>query len=150
MSTSPDDINALLAGARLNRTPQANLPNPSLLPPGAVPSLANATNATGFDQGTIQAMLALHGQQNQQANIARQRKLADQLRADAGGLMGTKQVGRVAVGPRWYDALANVAANAEATREDLASNEASKKIDTDYTDTINNIITKYGKARASI
>ena len=134
MSTSPDDINALLAGAGLTSGPKPVDPGNPMLP------APYGQQQGGFDPSTIDAMLALHGQRNQQANIARQRTLADQLRTDAGGLMKPKQAGRVVVGPKWYDAVANVAANAEGMREDLKSNEASAGLDDAYKTTMARIM----------
>jgi hypothetical protein len=141
MSTSPDDINALLAGAGLNKPITPVDPGNPVLPAFG----SQQGNNGAFDPSTVQAMLALHGQANAQGNIARQRKLADQMRADASGLMGTKQAGRVTVGPKWYDALANVAANAQATRQDVQSDEASAGLDRQYGKTMQDIIDEYNR-----
>lgn len=141
MSTSPEDINALLAGVGLNKpiTP-VDIGNPTL------PAFGSQQQGNGaFDPTTVQAMLALHGQRNAMGNIDRQRKLADQMRADAAGLMGTKQAGRVTVGPRWYDALANVAGNAQAMGQDLQSNEASAGLDKQYEGTMQKILDEYNR-----
>ena len=146
MSTSPDDINALLAGAGLTGGPTPVDPaNPVLPPPFGTTAAQQQAKNGAFDPSTVQAMLALHGQANQRAGIDRARKLTDQMRADAGGLMGTKQAGRVTVGPRWYDALANVAANAEGMREDLKSNEKAAGLDKQYGTTMQGIIDEYNR-----
>jgi hypothetical protein len=90
-------------------------------------------------------MLALHGQRNEMGNIARSRQVADQMRQDAAGLMKPKQAGRAVVGPRWWDLAANVAANAQATRDDLAANEKSAGLDSQYGRTMSDIIDEYNR-----
>jgi hypothetical protein len=139
------DLNELLAGAGLNKpiTPVDPFA-PQMPPQPALPAQAGT-----FDPQTVQAMLALHGQRNQMATIDRQRKLADQLRADASGLMGTKQVGRVAVGPKWYDALANVAANAEGMRQNTQANESAAGLDKSFGTTMQKIIDEYNAKLAA-
>jgi hypothetical protein len=143
MSASPDDINALLAGAGLSNVSLPRPQNPAL-------PTDQQQGSPDANQSMLQAMLALHGQANQQANIERQRKLADQMRADSGALMRGKQAGRLYVGPRWYDALADVAGNAEAMREDMQSNEKAAGLDADYQRQMKQFIDTWNQGKANI
>lgn len=85
---------------------QAGMQQPMQAPMGA--PMGGAMGGGGqVSPELVQAILGLQGQGPQQAEIARSRRLADMLRADAGGQMQGIQAGRMYAAP----GLANVAAS---------------------------------------
>lgn len=164
-NSNSGDLTQMLLAAGLNRGGMQGVRDPLLPTPGATGSALQTSGiagsapgsnpmggwqqgqSSGFDPATAQAMLALHGQANQQANIARSRKLADQMRQDAGGLMQGKQVGRVYAGPKWWDAAANIGANWQAGRMDKQANADSAGLDDQYKTTMGNAMDEFNRRR---
>jgi hypothetical protein len=59
--------------------------------------------------------------------------------------MQGKQVGRVYVGPKWYDALAKGAADFQGRRMDIQANKDAGDLDTGFQTTMADILDKYNK-----
>lgn len=70
----------------------------------------------GIDPTTVHAMLQMQQNAPQQAAIDRQRKIADQLRADAAGQMKGIQAGQVYRAPGVMNAVAQLASNWKANQ----------------------------------
>lgn len=117
MNTTDDELARLMA-----RYPQ---PMPAQMPTQAqAPMARGGPQPVGAGGGVspelMQAILGLQGQTQEQGRIAKSRRLADMLRADAGGQMQGRQVGAVYAPPN----IANVAAN-------LYSGYKAKQLDDD-------------------
>lgn len=100
---------------------------PGGVPPGTAPGQPYQLN-----EQQAQAATALPSQKMQEFQLARQYKLADALRADAKNQMQGKMVGRVYVGPKWWDAAASVGNDYLAMNQDLAAQKSAK----DYTNAV--------------
>lgn len=79
----------------------------------------------GIDPSTVQAMMSLRQQQPQMEDIARQRKMADMLRAQGKAQMQGTQAGRAYRAPTALNAAADVFANYVAMDRDRAASAQS-------------------------
>jgi hypothetical protein len=95
----------------------------------------------------MQAMLALHGQANQQANVSRQRKLADQLRSDASGQLKGVQAGRTYVGPGWANLASSLGQSWMAGQQDRDASATASGLDKDYQTSMGKTMDEYKRQR---
>ena len=79
----------------------------------------------GVDSATANAMLAMNQYSTKEGQIARQMKLADQLRANAPGMMESRSPINT---PNWAGALAGAAAGIKANRMDTQADIDLEKL----------------------
>lgn len=96
-------------------------PGAGQAPPGTMPG--GAPQQFPLSEQQAQQATSLPSEKSQAFQLARQYKLADALRADAKQQMGGKQVGRVFVGPKWWDAAASLGADAVANFGEKKAND---------------------------
>jgi len=92
------------------------MPPGGVMGPGAPMPVPGQPQQPPLDPAMIQAMLGLQGAKTAQAGVARQRGLADQLRADARSQSQGRQAGRVYQGPGVLNAIAGIAGGLKSKR----------------------------------
>lgn len=95
-------------------------PGPTVQGPGApqptpqAPQQQAAPGQQQIDPATVEAILGLNQMKAAQSGVDRQRKLSDQLRADAGNQLKGQYAGRVYVAPNLLNVAGNIASNYKA------------------------------------
>lgn len=124
-------------GGPVNAAPLQNGPQPMASPqqPMAAPMGGPAPGGMGgqLDPSMVNAVMGLQGQGTQRAQLDRQYKLADALRAGSSKMLEGRQIpsstGGMYVGPNWASGLASVAGNVMADRNTRAADERGSALD---------------------